>query len=193
LGVAVVLTDRFARARRRGLPEMLDATGAGPALRLVGALLGSLAVALLPVTGAMLAVGVTFAISRGDPTALAWAVLALAVIIVPAALVAATFAATLGLILPVPLARFAVLGAWIWATVWNSAIIPLPSASATVLSPLGDYAAHGWLHAPAVNAATPSLLSPAITATSAGVSLAALLMVTACLLVTARVLRNARG
>lgn len=193
LGVAVVLVDRFARACRRGLPELLDATGAGTALRLVGALVGSLTVALVPVAVAMLGVGVAFAVSRNDATALAWAVLGFVVIIVPAALVAAAFAATLGLALPVPLARVMVLGIWIWATVWNSAIIPVPSISGTVLSPLGDYVAHGWFGAPTFKPISSSLLSPTMTATSAAMSVVALVAVSAVLLVTARVLRAARG
>jgi ABC-2 type transport system permease protein len=193
LGLAVALADRFARTRRRGLPDLLDATAARPAVRMAGSLLGSLGAALVPVSLAILVVGVGFAVDRRDPAALGWALLALLVIIVPAALVAATFAATLGLLVPVPLARVLVVGAWLWATVWNTSIIPVPTITGTVLSPLGDYTAHGWLNAPTLYAGHgTALLSPPVTATSAAIALAALLAATAVLLVLARALRAAR-
>jgi ABC-2 type transport system permease protein len=193
LGLAVALADRFSRARRRGLPELLDTTPAPAAVRMVGSLLGPLAVALLPVAVAMLAIGVAFGLSRSEPAGPAWALLAFLVVIVPGALVATTFAATLALVVPLALARIIVVGAWLWATVWNSSVIPLPSVSATVLSPLGDYAAHAWLQAPAVNKTSgATLLSPTSTFSSAAVSVAALLLLTTALLFVARALRERR-
>ena len=192
LGLAVALADRFARARRRGLPDLLDATAARPAVRMIGGLLGSLGAALIPVTVAMLTVGAGFAVDRRDPSALGWALLALLVVIVPAALVATAFAATLGLLVPVPLARVLVVGAWGWATVWNTSILPAPTVTGTVLSPLGDYTAHGWLGAPALYAGHgAAVLSPPVTPTSAAIALAALLGATVVLLVLARALRAA--
>lgn len=66
LGIAVALADRFTRTRRRGLPDLLDATGASPTLRMAGTLLGALAAALSPVAVAMLGLGGYLAISRHD-------------------------------------------------------------------------------------------------------------------------------
>jgi ABC-2 type transport system permease protein len=193
LGLAVALADRFAQTRRRGLPDLLDATGARPGLRMAGSLLGALGAAMVPVSLAMLAVGTGFAIDRRDPAALGWALTALLVIIVPAALVASTFAATLALVVPVPLARVLVVGAWLWATVWNTSIIPAPTITGTVLSPLGDYTAHGWLGTPALEAGHgTALLSPPATTTSAAIALATLLAMTVVLLLLARTLRAIR-
>lgn len=193
LGVAVALADRLARVRRRGLPDLLDVTAARPAVRMVGGLLGALAVALIPLTAAMLVVGAGFALTRHDPAAVGWALLALAVVIVPAALLATAFAATLALLLPVPLARVLTVGAWGWATVWNTTIIPIPTLSGTVLSPLGEYAAHGWLHAPTLHGGSgTALLRPPATPANAAIALAALLATTIALLAIARLLRAAR-
>jgi len=193
LGVAVALTDRFARTRRRGLGEVLDTTTAGPTRRMLGTLLGALTVALAPTAVGMLVLGGYFALTRGAVTALGWAVLAFVVIIVPAALLATTFAATLGLLLPVPLARVVVVLAWVWATIWNRQILPIPTLSGTLLSPLGDYPAAGWLHAPPFAANRPdSWISPPLSAPNAALSVLALLVLTGVLFTCARALRTLR-
>lgn len=194
LGVAVALTDRFTRTRRVGLGEMLDTTTAGPTKRMLGTLLGSLTVALAPAAVGMVVLGGYFAIRHGDPAALGWAVLAYVVIIVPAALLATTFAAALGLLLPVPLARVVVVLAWGWATIWNPQILPVPTITGTLLSPLADYPAAGWLHAPAFAAHRPdSWISPPLTAPNAAISVIALLVLTVVLFACARALRGARA
>ena len=82
LGVAVGLTDRFARTRRRGLGEVLDTTTAGPTRRMLGTLLGALTVALAPAAVGMLALGGHFAITRGAVTALGWAIVAFVAFVV---------------------------------------------------------------------------------------------------------------
>lgn len=192
-GIAVALADRFMRTGRRGLTEVLDTTTAGPTLRMVGTLLGSLAAALTPVAIGMLAVGAYLAVERSHAAALSWVVVAFAVIIVPAALLLATFAATLALVVPVPLARVLALLTWGWATVWNTRFIPIPTITGTILSPLGDYGAAGWLHAPALHTDVDSLLSPAHSPTTAAISVAALLALALVLLLCARALSIPRG
>lgn len=95
----------------------------------------------------------------------------------------------MGLLLPLPLARILVLVIWVWATIFNSSIIPLPTITGTVLSPLGDYAAAGWLGADRFEPAGAAALSPATTAGTAALSIVALLGMSAVLFALARTVR----
>lgn len=146
LGVAIGLTDRFAAHRRSGLTEVLDATAAGGVVRVIGALFGSLAVALAVPVGAFAVLTVVTAITTGTTTALAAGMLAVVTILLPASLVSTTFAALLGNLVPVAIARVITVFVWLWATVLNPALLPVPTITGTVLSPLGRYPAAAWLH-----------------------------------------------
>ncbi|MGH9129454.1 MAG: hypothetical protein ACRDY2_10960 [Acidimicrobiales bacterium] len=195
LGLVVALADRFARTRRRGLVDLLDATPAGPRLRMVGTLVGGLTAALGPVAVGALCVGGYVALQHRDPFALAWAAGGFLVVVLPAALLMATLAATLGLLVPVPVVRVLLLVGWFWATLFDSRILPLPSITGTVLSPLGDYAAHGWLHAPALWAGHGGIgaLSPAASASTAALNVGLLLVATVLIFLVASAVGAARS
>jgi len=82
---------------------------------------------------------------------------------------------------------------WVWATIGNRQILPIPTISGTLLSPLGDYPAAGWLHAPAFAANRPdSWISPPLSAPNAALSVLALLVLTGVLFTCARALRGTR-
>lgn len=105
----------------------------------------------------------------------------------------ATLAATTGPVLPVVVVRVLVVGGWSWATLFNPHIIPLPSITGTVLSPLGDYAAHALLGAPVIWAWHGiGVLSPPPSPAAALVNVAVLLGVTACSFLAAGVARARR-
>ncbi|MEU8887197.1 hypothetical protein [Streptomyces sp. NPDC048442] len=188
VGTGVSLADRFVRIRGLGLTELLLSTPASVSWRMVGTLFGALTAALAPVAALFLVLGVVTAVTDGAPASPLWAVLALLAIVVPGALVLATFAATLALFLPLPLARvIAVLG-WFWTTVFSTNLVPLPTPTGTLLSPLGDYAGAGWLHADVLWAGrgSPGVLSPDPSATTALWSVLALLAVSCVLFLIAR-------
>lgn len=169
VGVAVGLADRFVGHRRGGLTDLLDATAGGGAVRLVGALLGSLAVAVTVPVAAFLALVLVTAISFGSTTALGAGVLAVVAILLPAALVASTFAALLGVLVPPAAARVITVVAWFWATVLSPTLVPIPTITGTVLSPLGHYPAAAWLREPrsAATYGLDGLLRPEIGTPSA--------------------------
>lgn len=192
-GVGVALADRFARTRRRGIADLLDATPASVRLRMVGTLAGGLCATLAPFVVATLFIGGVVAIEHHDPAVVAWALGGFIAVILPAALAVATLAATVGLVLPVAVVRVAVVAGWFWATLFNPHIIPLPSITGTVASPLGDYAAHALLGAPVIWAGRGiGVLSPAPTPAAAALNVAILLVVTACSFLAAGALRARR-
>lgn len=178
VGLGVALADRFAGTARRGLNELLMATPSSVSARMFGSLAGSLAAALAPVAAALLVVAAVVTATTGEPATLGWAVLAFLAIIVPSATVLTTFSATIGLVLPNPLVRVLAVGVWFWATLFSTAILPLPTITGTLLSPLGDYIAGGWLHAPTLWAGEGPVdaLSPAPSAASAAINLGLVLL-----------------
>lgn len=188
LGVAIGLADRFAGHGRSGLTDLLDATAAGAAVRLVGALLGSLAVAMAVPVGAFLVLAVITAIMFGSGAALGAGVLAVGTILLPAALVLTTFAALLGVLVPAAAARVLTVLVWFWATVLNPGLVPVPTITGTVLSPLGHYPAAAWL-GESHSAATYGLggvLRPEVTTASAVLAVLVALVASAVFLALTR-------
>src|SRR5690606_18887612 len=94
--------------------------------RMAGALIGSLAAGLVPVTVTMLVAAPISLKERGWAAlaSLLWVVVAVATVIVPAAVVTTVLAATLALVVPVPVARVLVVCAWFWATTLNVNVVP---------------------------------------------------------------------
>lgn len=193
LGPGVALADRFARDRALGLTDLLAATPANTTVRMAGTLVGSLAAALAPAAVLLLGVGVAVAGVRRDPAALGWALVALVGVVLPAALQLVTFAAAAGSLLPVPFARVATVFVWLWATVLNTRLIPVPTITGTLLSPLGDYVTFGWLHGDRLWAGRGwSVLSPSPTALTALLNIAAVLAVAGVFFTAARLIAAQR-
>lgn len=194
LGIAVGLAGRLAGHRRSGLTDLLDATAAGIPARVAGSLLGSLLVALVPpVCGFLLLVVVT-SISTGTPAAVGAGLLAIVVVLLPASLMLSSFAAMLGVLLPVAAARVLTAVFWLWATVLNPMLLPVPTATGTVLSPLARYPAAAWLHASPASATygLSGALRPEVHSATATAQVLCTLAASAVFLAVAAIRLNAR-
>ncbi|MFF4951173.1 hypothetical protein [Streptomyces chattanoogensis] len=151
LGVGLALADRLRRSlEARGMPELLTATPSGQLSRTTGTLIGPLLTALAPVVVLYLAYGAVVSATAGTPAPLASAVVALVVAVLPAALLVTAFAGLLGVLMPVAAARAVTVVVWLWALHFPPKFSPLPTATGTVLSPLGGYPLVAWAHAPEV-------------------------------------------
>jgi ABC-2 type transport system permease protein len=166
-GFGVALADRFSNHRRRSQSELLDATPASLTMRMAASLIAAMSVALVPALVVTLVVGgaYTAEYAMALPVALA----AFALILVPGALLLATLAVALGTILPAPLARAGAVIVWGWATLLNTALLPIPTITGSVLSPLGDYASLAWFNGPTLWAGRlrGEAIYPAVTTGSA--------------------------
>lgn len=189
VGLGVGLADRFVRTHRFGLAEVLAATPTGLGARMFGVLCGSVAAGLVPVAAVLV---VVMPLSLRQPSAIPagmfWGLVALLIAILPAVLLITMISATAGLVMPVPLARVLAVLLWFWSTIFSAGIIPLPTPTGTLLSPLGDYIAAGWLQGPIIWAGRggPDLLSPPVTALTATLNLIVILTLTAVLFGVAR-------
>jgi ABC-2 type transport system permease protein len=152
LGLSMAMADRFRWHHRSGLADLLAATPGSASARLAGTLAGSVAVALAPTAAALLVFGVATAVRAGSPGPVGTALASIVVILLPSGLMIAAFSALAGLVLPVTVARIGAAGAWAWATVLNTRVLPVPTVSYTMLSPAGGYPAVAWLGAPHSNA-----------------------------------------
>jgi len=146
MGVGVALSDCLARHRAGG--DLLEATPTAPTVRLLGAVGGPLAVALVPAGAVLLLVGTIRALVDASPDPIGAAAVALLTIVAPGALALTALAVVLGLWLPVVFARIAVVLTWGWATLLTPGLLPVPTVTGTILSPLGGYPAVTWLGAP---------------------------------------------
>ncbi len=83
---------------------------------------------------------------------------------------------------------------WIWATVFNPTLLPVPTLTGTMFSPLGRYPAAAWLHTSPTGATygADGVLRPAVHGGTAALSLLVLLAVTLALLALARIRLAAR-
>lgn len=189
VGLGVGLADRFVRTHRFGLAEVLAATPTGLGTRMLGVLCGSVAAGLVPVA-AVLVVVMPLSLRQPSaiPTGMFWGLVALLIAILPAVLLITMISATAGLVMPVPLARVLAVLLWFWSTIFSASIVPLPTPTGTLLSPLGDYVAVGWLQGPVLWAGrgVPELLSPPATALTATLNLFVILALTAVLFGVAR-------
>lgn len=145
LGLALAAADRFRCQHRAGLADMLKATPASPLARLTGTLVGSVAATLGPMAVGLLVFGAVTAQSRGSVSALGASLAAIPLILIPGGFAVAALSALAGLILPVIVARIAVIVVWGWATVLSSRAVPLPTISYSVFSPADGFPAAAWL------------------------------------------------
>jgi ABC-2 type transport system permease protein len=196
IGLGVVLADRFVRTHSMGLTELLASTPTPISTRMLGVLVGSLTAGLAPVLATIVVVvPLMLAKQPGSiPIGLLWAIVAVLTVIVPAALIATVFAATAALIMPAALARVLTVLVWFWATIFSPSIVPLPTPTGTLLSPLGDYVSVGWMHGATVWAGrgTPEALSPEPTAGTAVLSLVLILLLATGLFAIARAVAGRR-
>ncbi|MGW4561588.1 hypothetical protein ACWEN3_03970 [Streptomyces sp. NPDC004561] len=153
LGVGLALADRLRRREECGMPDLLAATPAGPLQRTAGTLAGPLLTALAPATALFLLYAVVVSAAEGSLSPLSSAAASLVLVILPASMLVTAFAGLLGVLLPVAAARAVTVVVWLWACHFPPAFSPLPTATGTVLSPLGGYPLVAWAHAPKVWAA----------------------------------------
>lgn len=144
LGVAMALADRIAVQRMVGLAEVIAVTPAGRAGRAVGVVLGPWLVAMVPVVAVLAVIGVRQAVGAGSAAPLLAVAVAVPTVVAPGALLLTMVANLLGVLLPAPAARALVLPLWYWATAY-SPLLPGPTITGTVLSPIGAYPAAAWL------------------------------------------------
>ncbi|CAM4238526.1 hypothetical protein NONI108955_15960 [Nocardia ninae] len=145
IGVAVALADRLAVQRKPGLRELFAATPADGRTRSVGLVLGPWLVASVPGALILLVMGLWSAISSGGPAPLAAAVIGLVTIVAPGSLLLTVLANVASLLLPSVVVRVLVVPYWYWATLLTP-LVPIPTVTGTVLSPLGGYQAAQWLN-----------------------------------------------
>ncbi|MZF87641.1 hypothetical protein [Streptomyces sp. SID5643] len=154
LGVGLALADRLRRGfEERGMPELLAATPAGPFQRTAGTMAGPLLTALAPVAALFLLYAVVISAAEGSVAPLNSAAVSLVMVVLPAAMLVTAFAGLLGVLLPVAAARAVTVVVWLWACHFPPEFSPLPTATGTVLSPLGGYPLVAWAHTPEVWAA----------------------------------------
>ncbi|MFF4596830.1 hypothetical protein [Amycolatopsis sp. NPDC001319] len=177
-GLGVALAGRLSQHTRPGLTEVLDTTPAGRTTRMAGNLAGALAVALTPIAGVVVLIGIVASAQAGSVAPVVNSLLGIVTMLVPAALAITTLAGLLGLLMPVVLARVVVVALWLWATQLSPGFVPVPTPTGTVLSPLGGYPAVAWLGARHVWAARgrTGFLSPPAGAGSALLNIALVLM-----------------
>lgn len=144
VGVAIALADRMAAQRLPGLPELIGATSAGPLGRAAGVVLGPWLVAMAPVFAVLMIVGGWLSVGAGSARPLIAGLVGFVAIVLPGALLLTMFANLLALIFPAAVSRVLVVPLWYWATAL-SPLIPLPTVTGTILSPLGSYQAAAWL------------------------------------------------
>ncbi|MBB6174720.1 ABC-2 type transport system permease protein [Nocardiopsis mwathae] len=184
LGIGVALADRVERGLRPGLGELVAAAPCPAGVRLPALLAAPLGVALLPPLLVVLVCAVPAAMADGGPGPLAAAAGAFLLVIVPGAVVLTAFAALMGVLLPVALARVVTAVVWLWSTIASPALMPLPTPTGTLLSPGGGYPAAAWLGARPVwaNHELSGVLSPPPGTGSALVNLTVLAALTAAFL-----------
>lgn len=136
----------------------------------------------LPVLLILVVVGVSAALCGDGVGGVLAAVPAYLLVVVPGVVVALCLAAALGTYLRPTVARVLGLALWAWAILLSPALVPVPSPSGTLLTPVGDYAAVGFFGAEPVFAGTAPWLSPDPSPMWAAVAVAALLALAAALL-----------
>ena len=175
LGIAMALADCLALQQRVGMAEVIAVTPAGRAARAVGVVLGPWLVAMVPVAAVLGALGARTAIGAGSVTPLIAVAIAVPAVVAPGTLALTAVTNLLGVLLPAPAVRVLVVPLWYWATAYSS-LLPGPSITGTVLSPLGAYPAAAWLSA-TNPIRTGGWLHPPVSTLSALASIASALIV----------------
>lgn len=193
IGVGILLSDRLVRDRQQGLSDLLASTPVPLWRRGLMVALGSLTGPCLIVTGTLMVISLVHAALERDPALLLSGLLVSVTVIVPGLLVVTTLSWLLGLLLPLPAARVIVVGFWLWACMLNPHVIPVPSTTGTVLSPLGEYAAIAIGARPIYKGLGVATLSPPVSTNTAVLSVASLIVISMVLLACALALANRRG
>lgn len=144
LGVAIALTDLMVSQRRPGLRELLSATPAGKAGRAAGMVLGPWLIAVAPMAAVLLITGGWLALINTSVAPLVAALTGFVTILAPGSLLLTMLANLFSLGIPATAARILIVPIWYWAT-FLSPLVPVPSITGTVLSPLGSYQASAWM------------------------------------------------
>ncbi len=191
-GVGVALADRFDSLRRRASSEVFDATPARLTSRMAASLLGGLAIALGPAFVVTVIVGIAF--TPKDIAAVPIAIAIFAVTLLPGSLLLATVTVALGTVLPAPVARALSVVLWGWATLLSTRVVPIPSITGSIMSPLGDYATQAFFHGPALWAGQlgGSWWHPALGTGPAIINLCCTLLLSVLAFIGARVVVGAR-
>lgn len=187
LGIGVALADRMARELRPGMGELIATTPGTAWARLLAQLAAPLAVALVVPFLVVMVCAVPAAVAEGGVRPLAAALAAFATILVPGAVALTALACLLGVLFPLGLARLAAAGVWLWSTIASPPLMPLPTPTGTLLSPVGGYPAAAWFGEQAVwaNRELTGPLSPDVGTGTALANLAVLVGLTALFLALA--------
>ncbi|GAA3087793.1 ABC transporter permease [Streptosporangium carneum] len=137
-----LIADRLVRDRRLGVDEVLEATPAGRTGRLVGKYLGVCAATAVPIALAYFGRALVYAVTEGEPGALALSLPVFAAMVVPGLLFVGALCLAGPLLVPVQLFRVLFVGYWFWGS-----LIPanmMPTLSHTLLSPGAHYPEFGF-------------------------------------------------
>lgn len=176
-GYCVAFVDAAPSSRddRRGTDELLASTPCLRSVHVAVRLVASLSLTL-PVLVLLLVVGTIALIPGQGASALAAAVPAYVLIVLPGVLVSLALASALGAYLRPALARVLALVVWAWSILVSPGVVPIPSPSGTLFSPAGGYVGAGIFHGDGMFSGTAPWLSPAPNPTWAVVSLVVILV-----------------
>lgn len=143
IGYGCLLADRLIRDDRLRVAPVLDATPARPGLRLLGKYVGTAVATAIPIAVIYAALAAAYAVYWGQPTALSWALVGFAVVMVPGLLFVAAIALTVPLIMPAPLFRVLFVGYWVWGNLVGPD--QMPTLAQSVIQPIGGYPVNALL------------------------------------------------
>ncbi|EXG82357.1 hypothetical protein [Cryptosporangium arvum] len=174
IAAGMVLADRGVRDHRLHVEPILASLPASFGTRLTGKYLGSVAATAAPPLLALLAAGCYEAVSRGEPLVVGWALVAFVLVTLPGLLFVGGFALVCPPLISAPLFRVLFLGYWFWGNLTFPKL--MPTLSGTPLAPIGDYAASWLMGTPALYTAAGGVLRPDVSAATAALSVALLVV-----------------
>lgn len=192
IGVGVLLSDRLVRDRQEGLADLLASTPVSAWRRGLAVAFGSFIGPYALVAGTLVVIGLVRSAFEGAVTPLLGSLVMAVGVILPGLLLVASLAWLLALLLPLAVARVLIVGFWFWACMLNPSVVPVPSPTGTVLSPLGEYVAIAAGADAAYLGLGLAALSPEVTTGTAVFSALALLAIAGVLLAVALTLTNRR-
>lgn len=113
-----------------------------------------------PILIGLIVIGVSDIFTDAGFGGLLAAALVYLTVVLPGLLVALGLSAALGAFLRPTLARILSLAVWAWSILLSPAVVPIPSPSGTLFTPVGDYAAAAFFGAQPLFAGTARWLSP---------------------------------
>lgn len=199
---AFLVSDRASRDAVLHVGEVLDVSPAGGGVRFAGKYAGSCLAAAVPIGLLYLGGAVAYAAVHGSPSALLWALIGAAAVLVPGLAMIGAVALCLPLVLPVTLSRVLLVGLWLWFG-WLLPPKTVPGPAESVLSATGGYAIdvffgyhgpHGGVvgYAGPVPGAVWNAIRPAPSATTAVLQITLMIAVAAAVLAAAALSRRNR-